>query len=84
MRPITRTPLLAWERMKKKELAAKLAKEKRLSQADAADQVDRVVHEILTKLRRGEAAPLPGLGKFVPGTEPAFEFDAGIPRPHRK
>jgi hypothetical protein len=69
--------------MKKDELAAKLAKQERLTHAAAADQLDRVVHEILSKLRRGEPAPLPGLGKFVPGVEPAFEFENGVPRPSK-
>lgn len=67
--------------MKKDELTATLAKQERLSHAAAADQLDRVVHDILSRLRRGETAPLPGLGKFVPGIEPAFEFEDGVPRP---
>jgi nucleoid DNA-binding protein len=32
--------------------------------ADAADRLDRVVQEIVAKLRRGESAGLPGLGRF--------------------
>ncbi len=37
------------------------------SQAEAADRLDRVVHQILSGLRRGKETPLPGLGRFLPG-----------------
>jgi nucleoid DNA-binding protein len=62
--------------MNKGELANRLARETHRSKAAAADEVDRVVHQILKNLRRGERARLPGLGTFVPGAEPGFEFDA--------
>jgi nucleoid DNA-binding protein len=50
--------------MKQSELAKGLAEESGLTEAEAADRVDRVVHEILSKLRRGKPAPVPGLGRF--------------------
>ncbi len=62
--------------MDKDDLAGRLARQTRRSKAAAADEVDRVVHQILAKLRRGERARLPGLGTFLPGLEPRFEFDA--------
>jgi nucleoid DNA-binding protein len=51
--------------MKKPEIARGLAQESGLTEAEAADRLDRVVHEIVTKLRKGKTAPLPGLGKFT-------------------
>jgi nucleoid DNA-binding protein len=61
--------------MKKPELAKRLARQAGVSKAEAADQLDRVVHQILSKLRRGQAAPLPGLGWFKPGPQGAFQFE---------
>ena len=39
--------------MTKSDLAARLARQKRLSKAEAADQLDRVIHEIIFNLRNG-------------------------------
>ncbi len=61
--------------MKKLDLTRKLARQARCSRAAAADERDRVVHEILSRLRRGDEAHLPGLGTFLPGAEPGFRFD---------
>jgi nucleoid DNA-binding protein len=61
--------------MKKTELAGRLAKQTRLSRAAAADELDRIVHDILQRLRQGKSAALPGLGRFKPGETPAFEFE---------
>ncbi len=47
-----------------------------LPRPQAADQLDRVVHQILSRLKRGEPVELPGLGTFTPGAKPSFEFDA--------
>ncbi len=65
--------------MKKPELTRRLARQTHCSQAAAADEVDRVVHDILARLRRGQPAHLPGLGTFLPGPEPGFRFE----RPRR-
>jgi nucleoid DNA-binding protein len=65
--------------MKKNELARRLARIGRISQAKAADQLDSVVHRILRNLRQGEAASLPGLGTFQPGGKPRFEADSSPP-----
>jgi nucleoid DNA-binding protein len=35
-----------------------------VTEAEAADRLDRVVHDILSKLRSGKSASLPGLGRF--------------------
>ncbi len=59
--------------MKREELAKKLALETGLSDIEARDEVDRVVHNILRKLRQGQAVKLPGVGKLAGiggGTKP--------------
>jgi len=61
--------------MKKSQLAARLAKETGIPKAAAADQLDHVVHQIISRLRNGETARLPGLGKFTPGTKRKFQFE---------
>jgi nucleoid DNA-binding protein len=61
--------------MKKPQIARRLAKRSGVTKAEAADQLDRVVHEILSDLRRGQRAALPGLGVFLPGAKWNFEFD---------
>ena len=52
--------------MNKSDIAKGLAEASGLTEAEAADRLDRVVHDIVSKLRRGESAPFPGLGKFTP------------------
>jgi nucleoid DNA-binding protein len=61
--------------MKKPEIAKRLARRAGVSNAEAADQLDRVVHQILSKLRKGQSAPLPGLGQFAPGPKGGFHFE---------
>jgi nucleoid DNA-binding protein len=63
--------------MNKSDLATRLATQGRMSKAAAADQVDRVVHQIVVNLRKGQPAPLPGLGRFSPGAKWKFQFDSG-------
>jgi nucleoid DNA-binding protein len=55
--------------MKKAELTREIALQSKLSRADAADQLDRVVHEILQRVRKGQPATLPGLGTFAAGQD---------------
>ena len=61
--------------MKKPALARRLARQSSLTQAEAADRIDRVVNRIVAKLRKGESASLPGLGEFRPGHAWCFEFE---------
>jgi nucleoid DNA-binding protein len=61
--------------MKKPEMAKRLARQVGVSNAEAADQLDHVVHQILAKLRKGRAAPLPGLGRFTLGPQGLFQFE---------
>jgi nucleoid DNA-binding protein len=65
--------------MKREQLARRLAKESGLTQAAAADQLDRVLSGILKQVRHGQSASLPGLGTFWPGPKPAFYFEEGLP-----
>lgn len=58
-------------------MAKRIAKQSGVSPAEAADRLDRVVHEIVSRLRKGEAAQLPGLGKFTPGRRWEFKFEQG-------
>lgn len=64
--------------MNKSELVTRLAKQTHLSTAEAADQLDRVVHEIIFNLRKGRSAPFPGLGSFFPGDKWGFRFDSEV------
>jgi len=68
--------------MKKLAIAKLLARRSRVSQAEAADRLDRVLHEILSDLRHGKEAAFPGLGTFRqgPGRRVAFEREGGKPR----
>lgn len=71
--------------MKKADLTKRLAKRSHLTEAAAADQVDRVVHEILKRVRKNQAANLPGLGTFAPGQEKTdFGFEASSKKPGGK
>ena len=65
--------------MKKHEIARQLARQSGVTQGEAADRLDRVVHEILERLREGKAAHFPGLGHFRPGADGkvAFQKDRG-------
>ena len=65
--------------MKKPDIAKRMARRAGVSQAEAADQLDRVVCQILSDLRAGKGAELPGLGTFTQGRDGrvAFQRDRG-------
>jgi nucleoid DNA-binding protein len=65
--------------MRKTELALRLAREARVSPAQAADQLDDMVHDILQKLRKGKAVDLPGLGRLQKGRNSAIRFQKANP-----
>ena len=52
--------------MKRAEIAKRMARVSGVSPGEAADRLDRVVHDILCRLRLGKGASLPGLGSFIP------------------
>jgi len=66
--------------MTKSDLAVRLSRQTRLSRAEAADHLDRLVHQIVSSLRHGQPARFPGLGNFSPGEKWEFRFDAEIIR----
>jgi len=61
--------------MKKPEIARKMARAAGVSEGEAADRLDRVVHQILAKLRKGKDADLPGLGRFKQGLDGRVSFE---------
>ena len=61
--------------MKKPDIAKRMARQAGVSEAEAADRLDRVVHQILRNLRQGKAASLPGLGKFRPRPDGGVAFE---------
>ena len=58
--------------MKKAELASHEGRRRRIAPGNAADQIDRVVSEIIRALRSGQPAELPGLGTIQPGKRWVF------------
>lgn len=67
--------------MKNTEFTRRLAKQSRLTRGAAADQLDRVVQEILERVRKGKPASLPGLGTFRAGLETNFGFEPTPKKP---
>jgi len=61
--------------MRKTQLASRLARRSGVTRAEAADQLDHVVHKIISNLRSGKPAALLGLGHFEPGETWRFRFD---------
>jgi nucleoid DNA-binding protein len=51
--------------MKQEELARTFARKTHQSKSAARDQLDQVVHAILTQLRKGRPVELPGIGKLT-------------------
>ena len=64
--------MLGSGRMKKAELANHEARRQRVPPGHAADQMDRVVNQIIRELRSGRPAELPGLGTIQPGKRWVF------------
>ena len=61
--------------MKKPDIAKRLARRTGVSEAEAADRLDRIVNQILANFRRCKDTPLPGLGKFVGGPYGKVSFE---------
>ena len=68
--------------MKKPEIVTKMVRQTGGSRAEAADRLDRMVQDILDRVRRGKETRMPGLGCFRPGADGrlAFEKEGGKPR----
>jgi nucleoid DNA-binding protein len=58
--------------MTKDTMARKLAKQLKVPESKAADEIDGIVHKILAGLRQGKEVSVPGLGRFEPGPKPSF------------
>ncbi|SPF41832.1 hypothetical protein SBA4_280007 [Candidatus Sulfopaludibacter sp. SbA4] len=65
--------------MKKPDIAKRIARQSRVTEAEAADRLDRMIHQILSNLRKGKGTSLPGLGKLTRGPDgrPVFEPEGG-------
>ena len=61
--------------MKKLALAELLARQTNVSTGAAADDLDRVVHDILKNLRKGRSASVPGFGRFTVGKDSVVRFE---------
>ncbi len=61
--------------MKKPEIAKKMARESGVSPAEAADRLDRIVHQILASLKKSGHASLPGLGTFTHRADGKLAFE---------
>ena len=61
---------LILKQMKREELAKKLARKTGLSNSEARNEVDELVHNILHKLRKGQQVKVPGVGKLVGNKKP--------------
>jgi len=61
--------------MKKPDIAKQMARRSRMCQAEAADRLDRVLHQIVCDLRQGKESALPGLGRFKNGPNGKLSFE---------
>jgi len=61
--------------MKKPEIAKRMARRAGVTKGEAADRVDRVVSQLLARLRKGKDAELPGLGRFTQGPDGRLSFE---------
>lgn len=52
--------------MEKNDFTIRFAKRTGSTRAAAADQIDRVVNDLLRRMRAGKPASLPGLGTLMP------------------
>jgi nucleoid DNA-binding protein len=71
--------------MKQSALIRRLARATGVTPAAAADKLDHIVAQIVGRLRRGQAARIPGLGAFPAGDRSHFDFAKpgktnGVPR----
>jgi nucleoid DNA-binding protein len=67
--------------MKKQDIAERLARKARVTPADAADRLDKLIHDVLAELKRGNPVALPGLGTLTRGEKQDLRFDQTKPIP---
>lgn len=66
------------------ELAARLAEQERVSEAEAAAHLEELARRIQLLVREGQRVELPGLGRFEPGQPMQFRFARGAGREARR
>ena len=59
-----------------KQVIRQLAKRSSVTQAEAADQIDKYIHDVLQKLRKGQRVPVPGVGVITPGRDSQIDEGA--------
>jgi nucleoid DNA-binding protein len=52
-----------------KKVIQQLAKKSSVTPAQAADQIDNYIHDVLRKLRKGQRVPVPGVGVITPNRD---------------
>ena len=67
--------------VKREDLARALAERSRLTQGEAQDELDRLVHGIVRSLRQGRAAEMPGIGTLTAKLPFVAAAAAGNPKP---
>lgn len=60
--------------MKQSAFIRRLARATGVTPAAAADQLDHLVAHIVSRLRRGQSATIPGFGAFPAGDKRHFDF----------
>jgi len=61
--------------MKKPDIAKRIARQARVSPAEAADRLDLMVREILADLKEGRICKFPGLGRLRHGQDGKAVFE---------
>ena len=64
--------------MKKPDIAKRLARQSGVTPAEAADQLDNVVRQVLKDLRQGRDSAFPGLGRFRHGHDGKVIFEREV------
>ena len=59
-----------------------MARRAGVTQGEAADRVDRVVRQVLCRLRKGQDTELPGLGRFTLAPDGRLAFERERKRRH--
>lgn len=67
--------------MKKQDIAERLARKARVTPADAADRLDKLIHDVLAELKRGNPVALPGLGTLTRGEQQDLRLEQTKPIP---
>jgi len=68
--------------MKKAEIARQWARRSGVTEAEAADRLDRVVRQILGQLRKDREVALPGVGRFLMESNGNLRFEREMQAPH--